>query len=142
MTLEEIFENCIQKIGNNNEAVQRFVIQAKQSDPTVTVGEVKDVAGFNIEDIDGDFESEEAKQEALARKQASLNQRWRNNVMEPVKLAILKKTFPDKTVTEIWGRDADDEAKKIREQLEEKYLPKRSRASSSTTNFDHLSDLF
>jgi hypothetical protein len=142
MTLEEIFANCVKKIGNNNKAIQRFVIEAKQADPTVTVGEVKDIAGFNIEDVDGDFETDEERKEAVERKQASLNQKWRNNIMEPVKSAILAKMFPDKTVADVWGREADDEAKKIREQLEDKYLPKRSRASSATTNFDHLADLF
>lgn len=142
ITLEEIFNDCIQKVGKNNRAIQRFVVEAKKADPTVTVGEVKEIAGFNINDIDGEFEDDDVKQDALLKKQNSLNQQWRNNIMEPIKTALLKAKYPDKTVPEIWGREATDEAKEIREQLEEEYLPKRSRSVSSTTNFDHLADLF
>ena len=134
-SLIEVYDECVNETSTKVQADQRFLCLAKQHDSDITMNKVMEICKYTYEPENDESEEDSRK------KSLNLSQKFRNNVLIPVRQYIaqdvVKAEFP---AEEIFSRQATDDMKEVRKEID-KYLPKTTRITK-TKNSDHLNGVF
>lgn len=142
MDLKKILDECYEKVGKNEGALQRFILASKKEYPDVTMTDVKKTANYLIEAVDGDFANEKEKQEAIKAEQLKVDQQWRNKVLNPVKECLVENLLENKKYDDIFGRGISEEDKALQQKILDR-LPKNTRVRSTSKSqvINNIKDL-
>ena len=134
--LNQLFTQCIEKLGKND-GTMRFLLEAKKSNPKVTMAECMAIAGFK-----SSKEGEEGEKE-----NNNLAQSFRMNVLNPLRNYLTEKKFniSKEEIAELWGQSSEEERSAEQQARREailEMLPARTRtAKPRSKDMSFLSDL-
>lgn len=127
-TLSEVFDECVDKCGDDQlKAERRFIVEAKKNNTNVSMIEVRKHLGY--------WDSDQ-------KKDAVLSNKFSAQVFHPVRNYITSKMFnmTSNEAAALWknaqkGTDLPEETVKQRNKVKEK-LPKATRESRSKESMD------
>jgi hypothetical protein len=134
MNLSELFVHCVEKLGKDK-GTMRFLLEAKKTNPKVTMAECMAIAGYKSSKEGEDGEKENN----------NLAQSFRLNILNPVRNYLTEQKFKitKSEIDELWGQSSEEtrseDQQKKRDAILE-MLPARSRTTKSK-DMSFLSDL-
>lgn len=134
--LNQLFNQCVEKLGKND-GTMRFLLEAKKSNPKVTMAECMAIAGYK-----SSKEGEEGEKE-----NNNLGQSFRLNVLNPLRNYLTEKKFniTPAEIAELWGQSSEEERSSEQQARREailEMLPVRSRTTKPRSkDMSFLSDL-